>query len=496
MQYGPFVSVQVNVNGSGQNITGDAANEPSIAIDPTDPNKIAIGWRQFNTINSDFRQAGHAYSQDGGQTWTFPGVFTPGVFRSDPSLDFDAEGNFYYYSLKGNFTCDTFISTDGGVTWSQPYPAKGGDKNWIAVDRTSGIGHGNVYCVWSGNYNFTRSTDGGHTYMNPIASVAFWSNLTVGPDGKVYVCGWDGGSYYKVQCSSNAQNPGANPSWDGTWTANLGGGIVYSSGPNPGGLLGQIWIAVNPAPGSHYNEVYMLASVNPSGSDPLDVHFIRSTDGGKHWSSPVRVNDDPAGNGAWQWFGTMSVSPDGRIDVVWNDTRNTGKTNMSELFYAYSYDGGQTWSENVQVTPAWNSWIGWPQQDKIGDYYHMVSFEDYAVLAYSATFNGEQDVYYARKNVGATAVAESPFQGLALLHADSNPFVGSTKVRYTVPAGGLVTLKLYDILGREVATLASGDRSAGSFEAQLDARNLPAGVYICRLSAGQFHAAKKMLLLK
>ena len=59
-----------------------------------------------------------------------------------------------------------------------------------------------------------------------------------------------------------------------------------------------------------------------------------------------------------------------------------------------------------------------------------------------------------------------------------------------------MTLKLYDILGREVATLASGDRSAGSFEAQLDARNLPAGVYICRLSAGQFHAAKKMLLLK
>ena len=46
------VSVQVNVDASGLNIVGDAANEPSIAVDPTDPNKMAIGWRQFDSISS------------------------------------------------------------------------------------------------------------------------------------------------------------------------------------------------------------------------------------------------------------------------------------------------------------------------------------------------------------------------------------------------------------------------------------------------------------
>ena len=63
-----FESIQVNVNSMGENIVGDAANEPSIAIDPTDPNTIVIGWRQFDNIASNFRQAGVAYSHNGGQS--------------------------------------------------------------------------------------------------------------------------------------------------------------------------------------------------------------------------------------------------------------------------------------------------------------------------------------------------------------------------------------------------------------------------------------------
>ena len=109
--------MQVNVAANGDNIVGDAANEPSIAVDPTDPSRIAIGWRQFDTVASNFRQAGRAYSTDGGATWTFPGVLEPGVFRSDPVLDFDSNGTFFYDSLDHNFDCSVFTSTDGGTTW-------------------------------------------------------------------------------------------------------------------------------------------------------------------------------------------------------------------------------------------------------------------------------------------------------------------------------------------------------------------------------------------
>ncbi|MCW8813690.1 MAG: hypothetical protein OQK65_09185, partial [Chlorobium sp.] len=75
-----IITSQVNVDESGQNIVGDAANEPSIAVDRNDPNRIAIGWRQFYSVNNNFRQAGFGYTTDGGQTWTFPGVIQPGIF--------------------------------------------------------------------------------------------------------------------------------------------------------------------------------------------------------------------------------------------------------------------------------------------------------------------------------------------------------------------------------------------------------------------------------
>src|SRR5437867_12531908 len=84
--YAGFTSYQANVDQNGNNIVGDAANEPSIAVDPTNPSRMAIGWRQFNTVSSNFRQGGWGYTTDGGVHWTFPGVLEPGVFRSDPVL--------------------------------------------------------------------------------------------------------------------------------------------------------------------------------------------------------------------------------------------------------------------------------------------------------------------------------------------------------------------------------------------------------------------------
>jgi len=62
--YDGFTIHQVNVNSNGMNITGDAANECSITVDPTDHNKMVIGWRQFNSVSSNFRQAGYGYTTD------------------------------------------------------------------------------------------------------------------------------------------------------------------------------------------------------------------------------------------------------------------------------------------------------------------------------------------------------------------------------------------------------------------------------------------------
>ena len=107
---GQHRSVQVNVDAFGDNIVGDAANEPSLAVDPLDPSNLVIGWRQFDSVLSDFRQAGVGYSHDGGANWTFPGVLQPGQFRSDPVLAANADGVFYYYSLSSATAVEMNIS--------------------------------------------------------------------------------------------------------------------------------------------------------------------------------------------------------------------------------------------------------------------------------------------------------------------------------------------------------------------------------------------------
>src|SRR2546427_8573021 len=66
--YGSFVSYQVNVDANGNNILGDAANECVISVDPTDGNKMTIGWRQFDTVTSNFRQAVWGFTTEAGIT--------------------------------------------------------------------------------------------------------------------------------------------------------------------------------------------------------------------------------------------------------------------------------------------------------------------------------------------------------------------------------------------------------------------------------------------
>ncbi len=421
--WGSFVSVQVNVDAQGQNIPNDAANEPSIAVNPLNPNNMVIGWRQFDSITSNFRQAGYAYTFDGGATWTFPGVLQPGVFRSDPVLDAGPNGVIYYYSLKSDFYCDVFRSFDGGVTWQGPIPAIGGDKEWMIVDNTQSPGRGFMYVAWStagnnyGGRQFTRSTDGGNTFGGPWfldPNRQVWGTLATNAEGDLFVSGLRGNNFY-LSKSINAKFAAQTPTFDLNVQVNLGGTAnVSGRSPNPGGLVGQVWVAVDKSGTPLHGNVYMLCSADPPGTDPLDVMFARSEDGGATWSAPVRVNNDPQGSGRWQWFGTMSVAPNGRIDVVWNDTRNTLQATRCQTFYAFSWDGGRTWSVNIPMTPIWDSTVGWPNQNKIGDYYHMVSDNVSAHLAYAATFNNEQDVYYLRITPPAplTPLEFSMFRGL------------------------------------------------------------------------------------
>jgi hypothetical protein len=77
-----------------------------------------------------------------------------------------------------------------------------------------------------------------------------------------------------------------------------------------------------------------------------------------------------------------------------------------------------------------------------------------------------------------------------------NPFNPSTSIKYTLAEKSNVILKIYDVLGNEIATLVNSEKEVGPHEVNFEASNLSSGLYIYTIQAGNFTASKKMMLLK
>ena len=120
------------------------------------------------------------------------------------------------------------------------------------------------------------------------------------------------------------------------------------------------------------------------------------------------------------------------------------------------------------------------------------------------TIHGPEDLFLSYLNI-VTDIPDynnSPsLRHLMLLQNYPNPFNPTTTISYTIPKACLVTLKVYDVLGKEVATLVKEEKPAGNYKVEFDARsyggsNLPSGVYFYRLQVENFIDVKKFILLK
>ncbi|MFA5833589.1 MAG: sugar-binding protein [Bacteroidota bacterium] len=101
-------------------------------------------------------------------------------------------------------------------------------------------------------------------------------------------------------------------------------------------------------------------------------------------------------------------------------------------------------------------------------------------------------------NKWTTGVQRNPevATSFELLQNYPNPFNPTTNIKFTVPQSGMVSLKVYDVLGREVINLINQYHSAGSYTVNLDASKLATGMYVYRLESGSFSSVKKMTLIK
>jgi len=359
---------------------------------------MVMAWRQFDDVGSSFRTAGWATSDDGGRSWAFHGSIEPDRFRTDPVLAALGDGRVVLAGLRDTYAAvDVSGSDDDGVSRSPPVAAYGGDKPWMTADAARDA----VYLAWSdspsccGAATFSRSLDGGRTFEPPveIPGPPVWGTVAVGPDGEVYVAGLMPDFSYGVVRANRPFDP-SSPLEFSVSTLDLGGMFPLVEPPNPSGLASQIWVDVDRSDGAHRGAVYVLCAVDPPGSDPLDIRLARSDDGGATWSAPVTVVADD--RLSYQWFPTLAVAPDGRVDVAFVDVEDPAAPELGRVMFTSSSDGGDTFTTPIAVSPVFDSHVGWPvEQSKLGDYYHMVSDEDGATLAFAATMNGGQDVWVA-----------------------------------------------------------------------------------------------------
>ena len=177
-------------------------------------------------------------------------------------------------------------------------------------------------------------------------------------------------------------------------------------------------------------EVYVAVTFKPTDkpTDDGDVFFLRSTDKGQTWDTPVRLNGDDTDRP--QFYPSIDVSPDGIVHVMWGDMRDDPNEVRYHIYYTNSEDGGDTWgftdeqagisSPDVRVTDfASNSLRGFPGGRFIGDYFSLAAAEDDVYMVWADTRLGEfggpfQQIGFARK----TAIANpeiflNPASGVA-----------------------------------------------------------------------------------
>jgi len=132
----------------------------------------------------------------------------------------------------------------------------------------------------------------------------------------------------------------------------------------------------------------------------------------------------------------------------------------------------------------------------------LITYQDYVIQALvvldSLLFAGTPNSVLRRpisEMVSSILNPELPSQFI-LNQNYPNPFNPTTTINYSVPKSGIVKIKVYDLLGRVVATIVNENKPAGNYNIEFNASKLTSGIYFYRMEAGSFSQTKKLLLLK
>ncbi len=436
----PYTNIQVSHD------TYLAHSEPMLAENPLNPLNL-VGGSKFFTDLAHYRfKIGYYTSFDGGCTWSDGGIlpgFEGNGLTSDVTFAFGSHNDVYVAVLKsinnGASSIAVSTSTNGGKTFGLPvtlFSANGNvifsDKPWMAVDQTQGPHRGNIYVVWSYDHNgncgfgnscseemaFSRSTDGGKTFSkvrlvegnapfctNPATGRPAHSTLCDAVQGVIPVVEPDGtlaiaSPYIDLMSGPIPTRMLVTTSPDGgdTWTTPVLIATIHDIDgyfrPERYRNLSLPALACDPKSGQLY------FTWSDKGPKDADILFTTSKDHGQTWSTPIRVNDDPIGNGANQFQPQMAIAPNGVVSISFFDTRIDPRHQFVDVYLAQSINQGLSFLKNVRVTTvSWNPAVDAPTDEYgsqfIGDYQGLAVDDRFVHPFWNDTRTGAQEIFTA-----------------------------------------------------------------------------------------------------
>ena len=374
----------------------DSEAEPSVAIDPRDARRIIGVFQQDPWSNRGAHALVAGVSGDSGASWTqsWPAfsICQGGAFvrASDPWVSIGPDGTAYFASLSTLAAIQVSASADGGLTWHDPATViaeadrlHANDKPTVSADPYR---PGRAYLVWTRDafpsdianpaafanaraavraHPYFSSTDDGGATWSPARDIApqfkdiftLGNQIAVEPDGTLI----DVFNYGK---GSGADTPNLSTiavqrSRDGgaTWSPQIDVAddeATEDADPDTGaplatgGGFGNPDIAVDPRSGTLY---VVWEDARFSAGDHNDIAISSSSDDGRTWTAPTKVNQTPVP--VMAFTPSVDVLPDGTIAVSYYDIRhNTPDPALAtDSFLASSRDGGTAWTE-TRLTPA------------------------------------------------------------------------------------------------------------------------------------------------
>lgn len=513
---GSFLHSQANVNISNWPLFD---GEQYLAVNPVNQNNIIVSWMQMKS-NLKIAIAVKA-TTDGGVTWSETNVLNNlynNYTAADPSISFNRYGIAYlcYVSYAGEGTQDSGAvvlrkSTDGGISWGSLIVARdinessdlAIDRPWVAVDNSMGVNEGIIYITsmppkWAPSSNqylhLKYSTNEGSNWSGDIHVSAsgypgFHNSMGVMSVSK-------NGILYIAYLSLN----GTNPSLALAITSNKGISFSRTHAKNWYGLDDSLYqnsynITTDPQDGQNLN----ICFVNKINSDP-DIYSIRSTNGGINWNSPVRVNKDQINNGIGQDM-CWSEWRYGKLGVAYRDRRNfsPGSTSNFDVYISLSSDGGNTFYKEEKVSQSASQFnqYGYRGNDFLG----FGLSQNYLNVCWSGYVSGiNWDIFFSRNSVTSinTYSNEIP-QQYNIYQNYPNPFNPMTTIEYDVPQKANLSIRVYDISGKEVSLLLNSSMNSGKYSVTFDGEGLASGIYFLKMSVNNgrsFIGVRRMVLLK